>query len=124
MYVSVGCVVVGCVCAFLLCVCLQVESTFFKQQPDVKVIGGTVTVSVPVDSIITLSTVVTAGGAIPSPAPSAPFPTSYSDSFESYAVHSEAKYFADQGGSFEVVQSGQANHGLVMRQMVRARVCV
>lgn len=34
----------------------QVESTFFKQLPVVKVIGGQVSVLVPVDAIITLTT--------------------------------------------------------------------
>jgi hypothetical protein len=37
----------------------QTNSSFFQQAADVEVVGGTVTVTVPVDAIITLSTIVT-----------------------------------------------------------------
>lgn len=38
---------------------VQTNSSFFQQLPDVAVVNGTVTVSVPVDAIITLSTMET-----------------------------------------------------------------
>jgi hypothetical protein len=43
----------------------------------------------------------------------------YSDDFEGYAVSSEAAYFSDQAGSWEIVASGDPGHGMVMRQAVR-----
>lgn len=67
-------------------------------------------------------TVLAAPGAFPSPAPSKPFPTSYSDDFDSYAINSEANYFADQAGVWEITKAVDSQHGLVMRQKV-SHVC-
>jgi hypothetical protein len=50
--------------------------------------------------------------------PRADFSPSYSDDFESYAVGHEAKYLADQEGSFEVVACGGVGRtGQCLRQM-------
>ena len=43
-------------------------------------------------------------GSHPTPPPPAPFPATYSDDFEGYAVGQEADYFADQTGVWEVSQ--------------------
>ncbi len=48
----------------------------------------------------------------------------YSDDFEGYAVSSEAAYFSDQAGSWEIVASGEPGHGMVMRQTVRCALSV
>ena len=60
-----------------------------------------------------------AAGVIPSPPASQPFPVPYSDDFNSYPVNSEARYFSDQPGAFEIAQSSDTAHGMVMRQKVR-----
>jgi len=47
----------------------------------------------------------------------------YFDSFESYAVNSEAQYFADQTGSFEIYQSNFNNNSTkTMRQSVPVNI--
>jgi len=51
------------------------------------------------------------------PPPDQPFPPMYSDNFDSYPIASEAQYFTDQSGSFEIVKANDSSHGLVMRQM-------
>ena len=58
-------------------------------------------------------------GVIPSPAPSKPFPIPYSDNFDGYPINSEASYFYDLTGVWEIAQSSDNTHGLVMRQKVR-----
>jgi hypothetical protein len=45
-----------------------------------------------------------------------PFPIPYQDDFDKYPVASEAAYFADQSGSFEIFDTS-SSHGKVMRQM-------
>jgi hypothetical protein len=45
-----------------------------------------------------------------------PFPVPYQDDFDKYPVASEAAYFADQSGSFEIVDTS-SSRGKVMRQM-------
>jgi hypothetical protein len=63
-------------------------------------------------------------GTIPTSGPSKSFPVPYTDDFEGYPLSSEAAYFADQAGSWEIVQASDLSHGLVMRQTVRVQaVC-
>ena len=56
---------------------------------------------------------------MPTSGASLPFPVPYADTFDGYPLYSEAAYFADQAGSWEIVQSSDPSHGLVMRQTVR-----
>lgn len=101
-------------------------STIFEQQPPLAVTAGStagtaqVTLTVPVDSVITVSSILSGPtkGLFPDPPAQSDFPIPYSDSFNSYTLHSEPSYFADQAGSWEVLDSGDAAHGLAMRQMV------
>jgi hypothetical protein len=46
-----------------------------------------------------------------------PFPVPYQDDFKKYPVSSEAAYFADQSGSWEIVDTS-SSRGKVMRQTV------
>ena len=96
---------------------LQTNSSFFEPLPPIDVVNGRFVVNIQPDALYTFTTR-SAGfkAPIPSPPPAAPFPTTYADNFEGYNVSSEARYFTDQAGSFEIVDSG-ASHGLVMRQM-------
>ncbi len=52
------------------------------------------------------------------PAP-APFPLQLTDDFDSYSVDAQAKYFADNGGSFQIARDpGGAGGGMVLKQWV------
>jgi len=50
------------------------------------------------------------------PAPSMQFPLSYQDNFDQSATSSEAAYFSDQSGSWEIVDTS-ISRGRPMRQM-------
>jgi galactosylceramidase len=81
------------------------ETDMFVQLPDIVIASdGTITLSIGVDTMVTVSTVRTASKGQPSapiPAPG-PFPFPYSDDFSDavYPYDWFARYFADQFGSF------------------------
>ena len=78
---------------------IQTNSTFFEQLTPIVVTNGQFTITVNPDEMYTITTLSTGTKAtIPTPPASQPFPTEYSDNFESYNVSSEAQYFADQAG--------------------------
>ena len=58
---------------------------------------------------------------MPTSPASQPFPVPYKDNFDLHPLFSEAPYFADQAGSWEIVATADPSRGRVMRQMVRAR---
>jgi hypothetical protein len=60
-----------------------------------------------------------APGTVPSSSAPAPFPIPYTDTFDSYPLFSEAAFFADQAGSWEIAQAADVSRGLVMRQTVQ-----
>lgn len=69
---------------------------YFSFVGTVPVVNDTVTITVPVDTLWTISTITTAShGSHPPPPPDAPFPTTYSDDFESCAPPAEADYWSD-----------------------------
>ena len=77
----------------------QTNSTYFEQLAPIVVSNGQFTLTVNPDELYTITTLSTGNKAdIPTPPASVPFPTTYSDDFESYNVSSEAQYFADQAG--------------------------
>ena len=92
-----------------------VQGASFEAQPDITVsAAGTITVTVPADGMLTVSTVSTAshGGFPDSPIPAdAPFPMPYADDFDEAdnLYDSLPRYFGDQGGSFAV------RHGVVQQ---------
>jgi galactosylceramidase len=73
------------------------------------------TLQLPIGVVYTLSTLNGTKGTYTVP-PSMPFPVPYQDNFDKYPVASEAAYFADQSGSFEIVDTS-SSRGKVMRQM-------
>jgi len=79
--------------------------------------NGAFEVNLPVGFLHTFSTLNGTKGSYPSPPPSTPFPLPYADDFEQYAVDQEAANFADQSGSWQIVQT-RSTRGKVMRQMV------
>jgi len=85
----------------------------FQRQPPVQITNGRFTLTIPVDTIITLSTRDSAGipdfGAIPA---ATQFPLPYRDTFKTgYNESEEPKYLTPQKGVWEI-------HGGVARQVV------
>ena len=91
----------------------------FIKQPKVAVASGSVKVTVPADSIWTLSTRTNVAGkggtngGIGKDQPQKRFPMPYSEDFESYALDTLPKYFSDMHGAFAVAEGAG---GKVMRQ--------
>ena len=79
--------------------------------------SGALTLDLPVKVVYTLSTINGTKSSFGSLPPSASFPLPYEDTFDQYQVSKEAAYFADQAGSWEIIDAG-GSHGKVMRQMV------
>lgn len=77
------------------------------------------TLQLPVGVVYTLSTINGTKGAYEIP-PSMPFPVPYHDDFDKYSAASEAAYFSDQTGSFEIFDTS-GSRGRVMRQMATER---
>jgi galactosylceramidase len=95
----------------------------FEHQGTVDVApDGTFTLNVTVGSMYTVSTVATAtkGSFRETTAENTPaFPLPYTESFEGYPLSSEAKYWADQIGAFEIHNSTlDTVPNMVLRQMV------
>jgi galactosylceramidase len=82
----------------------------------VKLNSGTFTLDLPVGIVYTVSTINGTKG-IYQPPPSMPFPLPYQDDFDRYVLSSEAAYFSDQSGSWEIVDTS-STRGKTMRQMV------
>jgi len=92
----------------------------YERQPDVAVAGSVFKLSLPVNSIVTITSMLQLGQHCVHPTPPAPkhFPVPYAEDFEGYPKSGGpagwdsniAKYFADMSGGFEV-------HGGVLRQM-------
>ncbi len=79
----------------------------FLQLPAVAVRAGLVTVTLPRDTIITLSTTTgqRKGSASADPGAYAPFPFPYSDDYEDGGEFAPGVFHADNGGTFEVTRS-------------------
>ena len=97
------------------------NDSYFMRQPDLTVAAdGLVSVGVPVDSVITLSTRrgQRKGTAIVSPPPpsNARFPLMFKEDFDALPLHHEAPYFAQMSGAFEVVESEDPQRGRVLMQ--------
>lgn len=89
----------------------------FIYQGIIALNNRTFTLPLPVKVLYTLSTINGTKGAYESPPSSMPFPLPYRDSFDEYPISQEAAFFADQSGSWEIVDSF-SSRGRVMRQMV------
>jgi hypothetical protein len=92
-------------------------ASFFVHSADVTPSNGTFTVTLQPGTIYTLTTGTGQGkGTATSPATGA-FALPYSDSYDSYAVGTEARFLADMQGAFEVVTCGAGRAGRCVRQM-------
>eukprot|EP00042_Codosiga_hollandica_P038562 m.314848 g.314848 ORF g.314848 m.314848 type:complete len:940 (+) comp55423_c0_seq3:52-2871(+) len=95
---------------------VQTNSTFFQNLAPISVSNGQFTLTVNPDELYSITTLTTVNHAPITPPPaSQPFPSYYTDNFDNYEPESEAQYFADQAGAFEIYAVGSGN---VMRQVV------
>jgi galactosylceramidase len=78
--------------------------------------NGAFSLQLPVGVLYTVSTINGTKGTY-QPPPSMPFPLPYQDDFDRSATSSEAAYFSDQSGSWEIVDTS-SSRGKTMRQMV------
>ena len=77
---------------------------------------GKFTLQLPVGVLYTVSTINGTKGSYEAP-PSMPFPLPYADNFDQHQTSSEASYFSDQTGSWEIVDTA-GSRGKTMRQTV------
>ena len=89
----------------------------FHAHGAVAVTDGAVTLQLHPYMLYTLSTVNSSRGSHPTPPPATPFPFPYADDFDRHALDSEAPYFFDQAGSWQITPAN-ATTGRVMRQAV------
>ena len=96
---------------------------FDRQAADLPVHGGEFVVTLPPDSIVTLTSLTKLGqkGAHPEPPAAAPFPMPYSEDFDGYPREGSniARYFSDMSGGFEVIPdptTASAGSGGILRQ--------
>jgi galactosylceramidase len=78
-------------------------------------VNGSITLEVHSAMIYTLSTINTRRGSYATPPAATVFPVPYADDFDSHAIDSEAPFFIDQAGSWQIFQ-GDSSHDRVMRQ--------
>ena len=94
---------------------------FERQVPDLPVRGGSFTVVLPPNSLVTITSLTKLGhkGAHPEPPAAASFPIPYAEDFNSYPHEGTnvARYFSDMSGGFEVIDDPtSASTGGVLRQ--------
>ena len=99
----------------------QAQPTWFQYVKTMTIVNNQFTITLNPDELYTFSTVNgTKGSFAQAPPVNTPFPSTYADDFDDYRLSSEAKYFTDQSGSFEIVKATDSERGNVMRQMVPA----
>ena len=96
----------------------QPSTQWFMSEGSFAVENGVVTINLQPNTIWTLSTINGFRGNHTAPPSPLPFPFPYADNFDSHTLHSQAAYFTDQSGSYEVVQAADSARGKVLRQMM------
>ena len=95
------------------------EHDHFVRLEDVPVAGGTISITLPPNSICTLTT--TTGQIKGQPAHRIPsetaFPLPYHDNFEHYAIGKQPRYTVDQSGAFEIHEGGNEG-GKCLKQVI------
>jgi galactosylceramidase len=95
------------------------EENYFYTMGDVMVQSGKFSLTVPANTIYTLTT--TWGQQKGKPAHTIPnnnlFPLPYADNFESYNAGKQPKYTVDQSGAFEITNQGK-NGGKCLKQII------
>ena len=93
----------------------------FVRLGELAVTNGSFSVAVSVGQILTVTSLLDAGnmGApAAAPPPPATFPLVYADTFDACAVDAEAKYVTTLNGVMACEDTGDAAHGVVLRQVV------
>jgi hypothetical protein len=93
-------------------------SKSFEKVSDITPQDGSFIITLEPDSIYSLTTSTGQGKGAATPPPPSPFPFPYSDDFEGTAAGKTPKYFADQGGAFEVTPC-TGRQGQCLRQVIR-----
>lgn len=95
------------------------EDEQFVNLPDIPVVDNVVSITLPPNSICTLTT--TTGQTKGQPAHEIPnntaFTLPYVEDFESYQIGKQPKYTVDQSGAFEIATGGK-NGGKCLRQLI------
>ena len=94
------------------------NQTWFAYLGTMTPVQNQLTFQISGTEMYTLSTINGTKGDFGKPSERAPFPLPYTDNFDDAPLHSEAKYFTDQAGAFEIVENGA---GKAMRQMMIQR---
>jgi hypothetical protein len=93
------------------------SADWFVHASDLTPVNGSFSLTLQPGYVYTLSTTTGQGkGTAAGPAPGS-LPLPYSDNFDSYTVGHEARYLADQDGSFEIAGCGGGRGGNCIRQM-------
>ncbi|KAK3611679.1 hypothetical protein CHS0354_012049 [Potamilus streckersoni] len=97
----------------------QQPSTLFRNLGAIPVVNGELQIDLGIDEMYTMTTL-TAGqkGIYPDPPAPTPFPLPYKETFEVYLPAEEPNNFAQQVGSFEVVDTTDSQHKKVYRHVV------
>eukprot|EP00039_Didymoeca_costata_P008210 m.109132 g.109132 ORF g.109132 m.109132 type:complete len:800 (-) comp13993_c0_seq1:24-2423(-) len=100
------------------------ETHHFIEMTSPVITNSQFTVTIPKDSIITVSSWLNGQKKVfPDIPANKPFPVPYSDNFDSYPVDALARYFADNGGSFQVamspISSERESGNMVLKQWVK-----
>jgi len=90
---------------------------WFVRQSDVTPVNGTWSLTLQPGRIYSISTTTGQGKGTASGGSVSAFPLPHNDNFDSYAVGREARYLADQHGSFETSACGGGRGGGCVRQM-------
>ena len=96
----------------------QGATQWFQYRGQWALNNSQITINLQPNSLWTLTTMKGSRGNHTNPPPPSPFPFPYTDSFDSHTLHSQAPYFTDQSGSFEVVAADPERGGQVIRQMM------
>jgi hypothetical protein len=106
----------------------ETSDYFTRQAPVTPDASACFSISIPVDSLTTVTTLVAAGGKGDHgpPPPAAPFPLPYADDFSACVPPGEARYWADISGTWECVADGGGGGGgggggIVMRMVTPAK---
>jgi len=95
----------------------NVAANFFAHSSDVTPSGGNFTVTLQPGTIYTLTTTTGQGkGTVVGPT-AASFALPYADSYDGYAVGTEARFLADMQGAFEITTCAAGRAGRCVRQM-------
>lgn len=92
------------------------RNIYYEELPQIELdASGTVTLELPINTVVTVSTRAGARGSHPIPA-TGPFPSKYCDDLSSYESGENGRYFIDQQGVF--VMAADASEGKLFQQVV------